>query len=55
MPLAQIAATVGISRRFVYKWTQRFLEQGVEGLADKPGRGAHRVPRLAEAVERGRG
>jgi len=55
MPLTQIAATVGISRRFVYKWTQRFLEQGVEGLADKPGRGAHRVPRLAEVVEHGRG
>src|SRR5207245_1203446 len=45
MPTAQIAATVGISRRFVYKWVQRFLEQGVEGLADKPGRGAQRIPR----------
>ena len=39
MPIVQIATTVGISRRFVYKWVQRFLEQGVEGLADKPGRG----------------
>ena len=43
--LTQIAATVGISRRFVYKWVQRFLEKGAEGLADKPGRGSHRVPR----------
>jgi transposase len=43
--ITAIAATVGISRRFVYKWAQRFLEQGVEGLADKPGRG--RVPRQA--------
>jgi hypothetical protein len=44
VPISHVAATVGISRRFVYKWAQRFLEQGVEGLADKPGRGirAHR-------------
>jgi transposase len=40
---------VGMSRRHVYKWTQRFLEQGVEGLADKPGRG--RVPRQAPPQE----
>ena len=45
VPISQIAATVGISRRFVYKWVQRFLDKGVEGLADKPGRGSHRVPR----------
>jgi DNA invertase Pin-like site-specific DNA recombinase len=45
VPISAIATTVGISRRFVYKWVQRFLEKGVEGLADKPGRGAHRVPR----------
>ena len=41
--ITDIAATVGISRRFVYKWAQRFLEQGVEGLADKPGRGCRRM------------
>ena len=45
MPITRIAATVGISRRFVYKWVQRFVEQGVEGLADQPGRGAHRGSR----------
>ncbi|HEY5868431.1 MAG TPA: helix-turn-helix domain-containing protein [Candidatus Tectomicrobia bacterium] len=39
MPIAHIAATVGISRRFVYKWAKRFLEEGIEGLADRPGRG----------------
>ena len=39
MPITDIAATVGISRRFVYKWAQRFVEAGLEGLADKPGRG----------------
>jgi hypothetical protein len=43
VPIAHVAAVVGISRRFVYKWVQRFLEQGVEGLADKPGRGYQRV------------
>jgi hypothetical protein len=37
VPIAHIAATVGISRRFVYKWVQRFMQDGVEGLADKPG------------------
>jgi CRP-like cAMP-binding protein len=51
MPIAQIATTVGISRRFVYKWLQRFLQTGLEGLADKPGRGARRLspqPALAK-------
>ena len=36
VPISRIAAVVGISRRFVYKWVQRFLEEGLEGLADKP-------------------
>ena len=27
VPISDIAATVGISRRFVYKWAQRFLER----------------------------
>jgi transposase len=49
VPIATIAATVGISRRFVYKWAQRFLAQGIEGLADKPGRG--RVLRPAPPQE----
>src|SRR5262245_40633456 len=47
--ITAIAATVGISRRFVYTWAQRFLAQGVEGLVDKPGRG--RVPRQAPPQE----
>ena len=42
VPITAIAATVGISRRFIYKWAQRFLEQGLAGLADKPGRGSRR-------------
>jgi transposase len=44
MAISAVATTVGISRRFVYKWVQRFLEKGLEGLADKPGRGSRRVP-----------
>jgi transposase len=35
MAIATVATTVGISRRFVYKWVQRFLEKGVDGLANK--------------------
>ena len=43
VPISHIADTVGISRRFVYKWTKRFLEHGLVGLADKPGLGRRRV------------
>jgi biotin operon repressor len=38
--ISDIALTVGISRRFVYKWVKRFLAQGIEGLADSPRPGA---------------
>jgi hypothetical protein len=41
VPISHIADTVGISRRFVYKWAKRFLQYGVDGLTDKPGRGIH--------------
>ena len=51
MPISDVAITVGISRRFVYKWVQRFLENGVEGLADKPGRGYRRVARQPALAE----
>jgi len=43
--ISHIAETVGISRRFVYKWARRFLQDGLEGLADKPGRGGRPVRR----------
>jgi transposase len=52
MTITDIAATVGLSRRHVYKWVQRFLEQGVEGLADKLGRGRRRLPRQPALTER---
>jgi hypothetical protein len=51
VPLTVVAATVGISRRFVYTWVQRFLEQGMQGLADKPRPGARRVPRPATVAD----
>ena len=51
MSISDVAATVGSSRRFVYKWVQRFLEKGLEGLADKPGRGYHRAPRQPTVTE----
>jgi Homeodomain-like domain-containing protein len=44
VPISDVATTVGISRRFVYKWVQRFMQEGLEGLADKPGRGHRRMP-----------
>ena len=44
MPVVQIADTVGVTHRVVYKWAQRFLQDGIAGLADKPGRG-HRASR----------
>ena len=39
--ITDIAATVGVSRRFVYKWVQRFMREGVEGLQGRPP-GPHR-------------
>jgi hypothetical protein len=49
--ISDVAATVGISRRFVYKWVQRFLQKGLEGLADTSGRGFHRVSRQPALAE----
>ncbi len=37
--ISHISRTVGIRRRFIYKWVARFQNQGVTGLTDKPGRG----------------
>jgi len=39
VPISHLADTVGVSRRFVYQWVKRFLQDGLDGLADKPGRG----------------
>ena len=45
VPIVQVATMVGITRRFVYKWARRFLQDGLEGLTDKQGRGRRPVPR----------
>src|SRR5262245_7464016 len=45
VPISQLADTIGISRRFVYKWVQRYLQDGIAGLTDKPGRGRRSWPR----------
>jgi CRP-like cAMP-binding protein len=42
--ITDIAATVGMSRRHTYKWIQRFVQEGLEGLQEKPGRGRRRGP-----------
>ena len=42
--ISAVAATVGLNRRFIYKWVWRFQEGGVEGLRDKPGRGFRSPP-----------
>src|SRR5215471_11988186 len=39
LTVVQVATRVGITRRFVYKWARRFLQHGIEGLADTRGRG----------------
>jgi transposase-like protein len=49
MTITDIAAAVGLSRRFVYKWIQRFVQEGLEGLQDRPpGRHRQREPRLPD-------
>ena len=45
MSRVQIATLVGTNRRGVYKWAQRFLQHGIEGLTDKPGRGRRHLSR----------
>jgi len=46
--ITAIAPLVGMSRRHVYKWIQRFVQEGVEGLTDKPKGRYQRKPRLPD-------
>ena len=39
LPIAEVVQKVGITRRSVYKWIDRFQQERVDGLEDKPGRG----------------
>ena len=51
MTITDIARTVGISRRFVYKWVQRFQQEGLAGLVDRPHRGRPRRSRPQDRRE----
>lgn len=42
MPITRAAETIGISRRFVYKWAKRYQEAGLQGLKDSHGRSDRR-------------
>jgi transposase len=44
MTITDAAASVGLSRRHTYKWIRRFMQEGLEGLHDKPGRGRRIEP-----------
>jgi Homeodomain-like domain len=44
MTITDAAATVGLSRRHAYKWIRRFVQEGLEGLEEKPGQGRRRGP-----------
>ena len=54
--ISHISRIVGIRRRFIYKWVERFKSLGVSGLSDKPGRGRASpisddyLPRISGAV-----
>jgi hypothetical protein len=43
LALSEIARRLGMGRRIVRKWLQRFLNKRIPGLADKPGRGRQPV------------
>ena len=51
MTITEAAATVGLSRRHTYKWIRRFVQEGLDGLVDKPGRGHRPLPRLQTLTE----
>ena len=51
MTITEAAATVGLSRRHTYKWIQRFVQEGLEGLAEKPARGRRLEPRSSALRE----
>ena len=47
--ISDIATTVGMSRRHAYKWIQRFVQEGLEGLQGRTlGRHRQREPRLRD-------
>ena len=53
LPVVETARRVGISRRLVYKWVERFRAEGIDGLQDKPRPG--RPPTFSPRARRARG
>jgi CRP-like cAMP-binding protein len=51
MTITEAAAIVGLSRRHTYKWIHRFVQEGLEGLVDKPRRGQRPGPRQYPLTE----
>jgi CRP-like cAMP-binding protein len=45
--ITDIAARVGISRQHTYKWIKRFVQEGLEGLQEKPRHDRRIEPREA--------
>jgi transposase len=46
--ITDIATKVGMSRRKVYTWIQRFVQEGVEGLTDRTTGRRRSEPRLPD-------
>jgi Winged helix-turn helix len=51
MTITEAAATVGLSRRHSYKWIQRFVQEGLAGLHEKPRRDRRMEPRPSDLRE----
>ena len=43
VPLSDISARTGLTRKVCSKWRKRFAELGIPGLSDMPGRGRPKV------------
>lgn len=50
-PISHVAKRVGRSRRWVYKWIERFQQHGIAGLANQRGQGGR--PRVRPAQRDG--
>ena len=50
-PIAHVAKEMGVSRPTAYKWWHRWLDQGLDGLVDRPSRARSCPHRTAPAVE----
>ena len=46
--ITEVAAAVGLSRRHTYKWIERFVQEGLAGLTDRPIQHRQREPRLLD-------